>query len=308
VIIVGAAIGALIVGNPKSVLSKIGKGFGKAMKGPAYKKHDYIEFLSIQYQVFKMARSKGMFTLESHVESPDESDLFNQLPGFHDNHHAVAFMCDYLRMMSLGSEFPHEMEALMDEEIETHHHENHRVASAIQSMADVLPALGIVAAAPGVIKTMGSITEPPEVLGKLIGGAQDGEADVEGGGAVEDEDPDETANVSDEELEEELAKREEEIFAKVEAEIKQAIEESPDLKELQKHLVIDQTPEGLRIQIVDRAGKPMFTSGSSRMQKQTRLLLTKMAQVVRYLPNKISISGHTGSTSFRGSRKGYGNW
>jgi len=214
-------------------------------------------------------------------------------------------------------------------------------------MADALPALGIVAAALGVIKTMGSITEPPEVLGKLIGGAlvgtflgvfvaygivgpiaqvlgtaqpsmslelrptsgaQDGEADVEGGGAVEDEDPDKTANVSDEQPEEELAKREEEIFAKVEAEIKQAIEESPDLKELQKHLVIDQTPEGLRIQIVDRAGKPMFTSGSSRMQKQTRLLLTKMAQVVRYLPNKISISGHTGSTSFRGSRKGYGNW
>ena len=139
-------------------------------------------------------------------------------------------------------------------------------------------------------------------------GAQDGEADVEGGGAVEDEDPDKTANVSDEELEEELAKREEEIFAKVKAEIKQAIEESPDLKELHQHLVIDQTPEGLRIQIVDRAGKPMFTSGSSRMQKQTRLLLTKITQVVRDLPNKISISGHTHSTPFRGSRKGYGNW
>jgi len=105
-----------------------------------------------------------------------------------------------------------------------------------------------------------------------------------------------------------IAKISEEDFAKVEAEIKQAIEESPDLKELQKHLVIDQTPEGLRIQIVDRAGKPMFTSGSSRMQKQTRLLLTKITQVVRDLPNKISISGHTHSTPFRGSRKGYGNW
>jgi chemotaxis protein MotB len=139
-------------------------------------------------------------------------------------------------------------------------------------------------------------------------GAQDGEADVEGGGAVEDEDPDKTANVSDEELEEELAKRDEEDFAKVEAEIKQAIEKSPDLKELQKHLVIDQTPEGLRIQIVDGAGKSMFTSGSSRMQKQTRLLLTKITQVVRNLPNKISTSGHTDSTPFCGSRKGYGNW
>ena len=171
VIIVGAAIGAVIIGNPKSVIGKLGKGVGKAAKGPAYKKEDYIELLSVQYQIFKMARSKGMLTLESHIENPDESDLFNQFPSFHNNHHAVEFVCDYLRMMSLGSETAHEMEALMDEEIETHHHENHRVAAAIQAMADALPALGIVAAVLGVIKTMGSICEPPEVLGKLIGGA-----------------------------------------------------------------------------------------------------------------------------------------
>ncbi|MEX2455355.1 MAG: flagellar motor stator protein MotA [Rhodospirillaceae bacterium] len=171
VIIVGAAIGAFIVGNPKSVLSKVGKAFGKAMKGPVYKKEDYIELLSVQYQVFKLARSKGMLALEAHVENPDDSELFTQFPGFHENHHALTFMCDYLRMMSLGTESPHEMESLMDEEIETHHHENHRIASSIQTMADALPALGIVAAVLGVIKTMGSITEPPEVLGKLIGGA-----------------------------------------------------------------------------------------------------------------------------------------
>lgn len=171
VIIVGAAIGAFIVGNPKSVLAKSGKAVGKAMKGPAYSKDDYIELLSVQYQIFKLARSKGMLALESHVENPDDSDLFTQFPTFYENHHAVTFICDYLRLMSLGSESPHEMEALMDEEIETHHHEQHRVASAIQTMADGMPALGIVAAVLGVIKTMGSITEPPEVLGKLIGGA-----------------------------------------------------------------------------------------------------------------------------------------
>jgi chemotaxis protein MotA len=171
VIIVGAAIGAFIVGNPKSVLSKAGKAVGKAMKGPKYSKDDYIDLLSVQYQIFKLARSKGMLALESHVENPEESDLFTQFPTFYENHHAVTFMCDYLRLMSLGSESPHEMEALMDEEIETHHHENHRVAAAIQTMADGMPALGIVAAVLGVIKTMGSITEPPEVLGKLIGGA-----------------------------------------------------------------------------------------------------------------------------------------
>ena len=112
-----------------------------------------------------------MLTLEAHIENLDDSDLFNQFPSFHNNHHTVEFFCDYLRMISLGNETSHEMEALMDEEIETHHHENHRIASAIQAMADGLPALGIIAAVLGVIKTMGSISEPPEVLGKLIGGA-----------------------------------------------------------------------------------------------------------------------------------------
>ena len=114
--------------------------------------------------------------------------------------------------------------------------------------------------------------------------------------------------MSEEELAEELAKREEEKFQKAEAEIKQAIQSSPELKDLQKHLVIDHTPEGLRIQIVDREGKPMFASGSSRMAKPTRQLLAKITQVVQKLPNKISNSGHTDSTPSRGSRKGYGNW
>ena len=171
VIIVGAAIGAFIVGNPKSVIMKVGSAFGTALKGSPYKKDDYIELLSMQYQVFKLAKAKGMLALETHVENPEESDLFSQFPGFYANHHALTFICDYLRMFSLGTETPHEMEALMDEEIETHHHESHMVAAAVQSMADALPALGIVAAVLGVIKTMGSITEPPEVLGKLIGGA-----------------------------------------------------------------------------------------------------------------------------------------
>jgi chemotaxis protein MotA len=112
-----------------------------------------------------------MLTLEAHIENPEDSDLFAGFPTFSSDHHVVSFLCDYLRMISLGTENPHEIEALMDEEIETHHHEKMQVAGAVQSMADALPALGIVAAVLGVIKTMGSITEPPEILGKLIGGA-----------------------------------------------------------------------------------------------------------------------------------------
>jgi chemotaxis protein MotA len=171
VIIAGSAVGAFIIGNPKWILSRAAKGVGQAMKGSPYKKEHYLELLSLMYQIFKLAKSKGMLVLEPHIENPDQSELFANFPQFHANHHAVTFLCDYLRLVSLGTENAYELEALMDEEIETHHSEHSQVASAIQTMADGMPALGIVAAVLGVIKTMGSITEPPEVLGHLIGGA-----------------------------------------------------------------------------------------------------------------------------------------
>ncbi len=171
VIIVGAAAGAYIIGNPKIVLARTVSAVMQTLKGQKFKKEDYLELLSLLYVVFKTAKSKGMLALETHVENPEGSELFSGFPKFHGSHHAVTFLCDYLRLITLGTDSPHEMEALMDEEIETHHHENDQVASAIQTVADGMPALGIVAAVLGVIKTMGSITEPPEVLGHLIGGA-----------------------------------------------------------------------------------------------------------------------------------------
>ena len=171
VIIGGAGLGAFIIANPAQVLKSTGAGFGAMLKGSKYKKDDFIELLSMQYQVYRLAKTKGMLALEAHVENPGESDLFSQFPGFSGNHHAVEFFCDYLRLLTLGTDNPHELEALMDEELETHHHEQMAVAHALQTMGDAFPALGIVAAVLGVIKTMGSITEPPEVLGKLIGGA-----------------------------------------------------------------------------------------------------------------------------------------
>ncbi len=170
-IIMGSAFGAFIIANPKTVLIGAGKSIGHAMKGSRYNKESYLELLSMMYQIFKLAKSKGMLALETHIENPDESEIFAQFPIFHGDHHVVIFLCDYLRMISLGTENIHEMEALMDEEIETHHHEQGMIGAAVQTMADGIPALGIVAAVLGVIHTMGSITEPPEVLGKLIGGA-----------------------------------------------------------------------------------------------------------------------------------------
>ena len=111
VIIVGTAIGAFIIGSPKSVISQFGGAMAMAFKGSPYKKDDLIELLSVQFQVFKLAKSKGMLSLEPHVENAEDSDLFGQFPNFHANHHALKFMCDYLRMISLGTEKVHQMEA-----------------------------------------------------------------------------------------------------------------------------------------------------------------------------------------------------
>ncbi|MCF4167685.1 flagellar motor stator protein MotA [Zavarzinia compransoris] len=170
-IIFGAAIGAYIIANPPPVLKKTGKAIAGAMKGPRYKQDAFLELLTLLYSVFKLAKSKGMLALEQHVENPHDSTLFNQFPTFAKDHHAVTFLCDYLRLMTLGTENAFEMESLIDLELETHAAEEHEVSHAIQNMADGMPALGIVAAVLGIIHTMGSITEPPEVLGHLIGAA-----------------------------------------------------------------------------------------------------------------------------------------
>lgn len=170
-IILGCAAGAFITANTMHVIKSVGKGMKCLSKPEAHDKESYIELLSVLYMIFKLARTKGWLALESHIEQPHESELFKQFPGFSHDHHAQTFLCDYLRIISLGNENPHEMEALLDQEIETLHQEKMHPGHAVQAMADGIPALGIVAAVLGVIKTMGSISEPPEILGHMIGGA-----------------------------------------------------------------------------------------------------------------------------------------
>jgi chemotaxis protein MotA len=170
-IIFGAACGAFVISNPMPVVKRTVGSLGLLLKGSPYSKEAYLELLSLLYTVFKLAKTKGMLALEAHVEKPDESTLWEKFPIFASDHHAMTFFCDYLRLLTLGTDNAHELEALIDEEIETHHAEKSQISAALQTMAEGMPALGIVAAVLGVIHTMGSITEPPEVLGHLIGGA-----------------------------------------------------------------------------------------------------------------------------------------
>ena len=171
IIIGGTAIGGFIIANPSIVRKRAGAGFKKLFKKPKYDKKSYTELMCCLYQIFKLARTKGMLALEKHIETPYESTLFQQFPGFMRNKEAVVFLCDYLRLITLGADKPYEIEALMEEELEVHHSEGEGVVSAFTTVADSLPAIGIVAAVLGVIKTMGAISEPPEILGKMIGSA-----------------------------------------------------------------------------------------------------------------------------------------
>lgn len=170
-IIGGAAVGSFIIGNPMKRIKHVGKSMGKLFKGAPTSKESYIELLTLMFTVFKMIKTKGMLEIETHIEKPHESSLFQNYPKFLHNHHAVTFFCDYLRLMTMGMEDHYQMEDLMDRDLEEIKKDGHESAHAVINMADAMPALGIVAAVLGVIITMGSITEPPEILGHLIGAA-----------------------------------------------------------------------------------------------------------------------------------------
>lgn len=171
VMIFGSAVGATITANSVDTLKGIGSGFGKAASGSKWKKQDYMDLLLLLYSLTKLMKSKGVVALEPHIEKPSESAIFGRYPKIAKDHHVTDFICDTLRMMTMNLDDPHQVEANMERQLEKHHKELHSAAHALQNMADSMPALGIVAAVLGIVKTMGAITEPPAVLGGMIGHA-----------------------------------------------------------------------------------------------------------------------------------------
>ena len=167
----GAAVAATLISNSLTTIKGLGGGMGKVFSGPKWKSSDYKDLLSLLFLLTKTMKSKGVIALESHIEKPKESTIFSRYPKLMKDHFAIDFICDTLRMMTMNLEDPHQVEDAMEKQLEKHHHEAQAPAHALQNMADALPALGIVAAVLGVIKTMGSITQPPEILGAMIGGA-----------------------------------------------------------------------------------------------------------------------------------------
>lgn len=167
----GAALGAFIVNNQPKVLKATFASLPQVLKGNKYTKARYMELLAMLYEILQKARKEGLMAIEQDVEEPEKSELFKKFPTVGSDHHVIEFTTDYLRMMVSGNLNAHEIESLMDNEIETHHQEAHAPVAALTRLAGALPAFGIVAAVLGVVNTMGSVGQPPAVLGGMIASA-----------------------------------------------------------------------------------------------------------------------------------------
>src|ERR1700712_2654193 len=172
-IIGGAAAASLITGNSGAQLKALAGGIGKVFKGPAWRKQDYLDTIFLVSRLMKMLRMDGPIAVEPHIENPETSTIFAEYPRLLKDRTLIHLITDTLRLVVISSGLlePHAVEDVMDNAIRTHHHEAIGPAGILQNLADALPALGIVAAVLGVVKTMGSIDQPPAVLGAMIGSA-----------------------------------------------------------------------------------------------------------------------------------------
>ncbi|HET6305786.1 MAG TPA: flagellar motor stator protein MotA [Rhodopila sp.] len=170
----GAGIGVVLMANSIHEVKHTLGSLGKMLKGAAYHKPDYIELLSLLYFLVRLASTKGAMALETHIEKPDDSPAFQKFPKILANHHATTIICDYLRMVGMNADDPNQIEDVMARELKKVLAEELHPSHVMQNLADSLPALGIVAAVLGVIKTMAHIDQPPAILGAMIGGALTG--------------------------------------------------------------------------------------------------------------------------------------
>ncbi|MGD9477926.1 UNVERIFIED_ORG: flagellar motor stator protein MotA [Roseateles sp. XES5] len=170
-IIGGAGVGGFIVANTMKVIKETGKALGEAFKHKVPKERDYLDTLGVLYSLMRDLRTKSRNEIEAHIDNPEESPIFQSAPTVLKNKELTAFICDYVRLIIIGNARSHEIEALMDEEIQTITRDKMKPYQSLTTMGDAFPAIGIIAAVLGVIKAMGKINESPEVLGGLIGSA-----------------------------------------------------------------------------------------------------------------------------------------
>jgi chemotaxis protein MotA len=171
VIICGSALGTFVVSNPMKTIKDSGKGIIEAFKHSVPKKREYLDVLGVLYSLMRELRSKPRNEVEAHFDDPSQSAIFQRFPSVTKNEELLTFICDYCRLIIIGNARTHEIESLMDEEIQTVKHDKLKAYHSMVTISEAFPALGIVAAVLGVIKAMSALDQPPEYLGALIGAA-----------------------------------------------------------------------------------------------------------------------------------------
>jgi chemotaxis protein MotA len=171
VIIAGCALGTLVAMSTPRVLKRLGALFGSILKGDTTSKAKYLELLTMLYDLFQVTKKEGLLGLEAHVEDPHKSEIFSKYPAFLADHHAMAFLCDTIKIIITSNLPAHDLEALMDSDIDTHHAEEQQPIAVLQKVSDALPGLGIVAAVLGIVITMGAIDGPAAEVGHKVAAA-----------------------------------------------------------------------------------------------------------------------------------------
>jgi chemotaxis protein MotA len=170
-IIGGAAIGTVLIANPLYILKAIAGGLTGIIKGSKYTQQWYLDSLKMMYELFSRARKDGLMALETDSDAPDQSPIFSKYPAFLKDHHALAFVCDSIRLASSGGVEPFDADQMIESDMEVHHHDAAQPIASLSTMADSLPGLGIVAAVLGVVITMGALGGPPEEIGHKVAAA-----------------------------------------------------------------------------------------------------------------------------------------
>ncbi len=171
IIIGGAGLGTILIANPVHILKKLIGGITGTFKGSGFTQERYMQTLKMMYELFSRARKEGLMALETDSDNPEQSAIFSKYPNFLRDHHALAFVCDSIRMASSGGIEPFDADQMIENDMEVHHHEAGQPVAALSTMADSLPGLGIVAAVLGVVITMGALGGPPEEIGNKVAAA-----------------------------------------------------------------------------------------------------------------------------------------
>jgi chemotaxis protein MotA len=169
--IIGGAVGSFVIANSFGLIRRSGRAIARVFKGSRWKEKDYNDVLALMFELTRLYRMKGILALDDHVEKPEDSEIFQKYPKLLKDHFVVELITDSFRMLAMQFDDQYQTEDVINRKLKKHHHESLAPAHSIQTVADALPAIGIVVAVLGVIKTMGAINEKPEILGEMIGGA-----------------------------------------------------------------------------------------------------------------------------------------